>query len=822
MIDFLQSLYPDAAGYLTIWTRQDEKTYWFPINNLESIATKAIELSNLKRDVYYGMGLANEIRKPTKTSRSPRTTASTVTAIPGLWFDFDIQSPTKKNVPANIQQVIEFLKNEPFLPTILVDSGHGLHGYWLFKEMWDLTDPNEHIKAADILSRFQKYMYNRAATHGWKFDKTHDLCRILRLPGTQNYKFDPVPVKTIHKSDLRYNPDDFDSFLPDSTDAEITTTIKKLFESRPTDGSAAHVIEKCIFIQHCRDHAENLPEPYWYAMLTNISRCNDGLEACHELSKKYSKYSISETSKKYAQARNNPAPQSCEYIRNTLNFTGCPEGGCGIKNPVTWALSPAKRKKQSNSAPTETTEFIGMEKLTDLGNAERLIRLFGKDIKFCKDIGGWLLWDGSRWKNDTTGQIISLAKKSVRKFYVEASEIADSDIRKAVLSHAKRSESLQRISAMVTLAQHMVAIEPQVLDDDYWLLNCKNGVIDLKTGQLLPHDSSRNITKMAPVAFDPDAKCPAFEKFISEVFDKNDNLIRFMQRFLGYSLTGDTREQVFAVAHGAQGSNGKGTLLNLVHDILGDYAKTIQTESLLTKKNEGPSNDIAALRGARYVTASEIPPGRRMNEALIKQLTGQDTVSARFLNREFFEFLPQFKIVILANEKPTASGDDDALWRRVMLVPFTQRFTGENKNVHLRETLRAKKEVQGVLKWLVNGCLEWQKNGLMPPEEVVQATQNYHEDMDIIQRWIHDSCFIDKINFKKREKTSILYQNFMIYVQNMGEKAFFSQTKFSQSLVKKGFEPYRNSSGRYILGLSLLDQTHIDQGFSQDFRQNPF
>jgi archaellum biogenesis ATPase FlaH len=361
MISFLETLYPDAQGFITIWTRQDERTTWLPIDNLPAIAQTAHDLSAAGKDVYFGVGLAAEPGTP-KT----RTKRDTVSAIPGFWFDFDIISPVKKNVPATIKEVIEFLRPFPFMPSIIVDSGHGVHAYWLLREMWYLTDPSDRLRAADILQRLQKHLCERALTeHKWKFDKTSDLCRILRLPGTQNYKFEPVPVNVIHSIPDRYNPDDFDSWLPDSTDDELTQTAGRIFETRPTDGAAQLIIDGCRFIQHCRDDAATLPEPEWYAALTNLSRAKDGLAACHAISEPYPRYSAKETNKKYAHARSNPAPQSCEYIRS-IGFQGCPAGGCGVKNPASFALSPKLREKPKPKPKLQSAAELEQEDIPDL------------------------------------------------------------------------------------------------------------------------------------------------------------------------------------------------------------------------------------------------------------------------------------------------------------------------------------------------------------------------------------------------------------------------------------------------------------------------
>jgi len=357
-----------------------------------------------------------------------------------------------------------------------------------------------------------------------------------------------------------------------------------------------------------------------------------------------------------------------------------------------------------------------------------------------------------------------------------------------------------------------MAVRVEELDSDIWLLNVLNGVVDLRTGKLLAHDPCRLITKIAPVVYDPAADCPRFKTFLTEVFPNGKNIISFVQRLIGYSLTGDTREQQLTVAWG-NGSNGKGTSLNLIQEMLGDYAQSTPADTLMAKKYDGGiPNDIARLRGARFVLASETQEGRRLNEPLIKQMTGQDRLAARFLRCEYFEFMPEFKLFLLTNDKPVARGDDAALWRRIMLVPFTVKFEGEQCDKTLPDKLR--KELPGILKWAVDGCLSWQKNGLAPPAEVIQATQEYRSENDVLEKWIEERCF--KSNSAAR-RTSILFRDFMKWVEETGEKVLTTQMKFSQNLKKKGIEISKDGVGLSLArGIDIkaeCRQPQQNQGF---------
>jgi putative DNA primase/helicase len=303
-------------------------------------------------------------------------------------------------------------------------------------------------------------------------------------------------------------------------------------------------------------------------------------------------------------------------------------------------------------------------KLTDLGNAERLVYHFGEQIRYCHAWKKWLVWDGVRWVVDQSGQIYQIAKKVVRKIYREVQSASESNVRREIARHAYASESDRRIAAMISLAQSEVSIRPELLNADPWLLNCLNGTIDLRTGRLLPHTMEHFITKLAPVNCDPNAGCERWLEFLDRIMDGNEQLISFLQRAIGYALTGETSEQCLFIFHGS-GANGKSTFLQAISSILGDYAMSTPTETLLVKRRGAIPNDVARLKGARFVIACEADAENRLAESLIKQMTGGDTISARFLHQEWFDFDPTHKVFFGTNHKPVIRGTDYAIWRRV-------------------------------------------------------------------------------------------------------------------------------------------------------------
>jgi putative DNA primase/helicase len=434
--------------------------------------------------------------------------------------------------------------------------------------------------------------------------------------------------------------------------------------------------------------------------------------------------------------------------------------------------------------------------LTDLGNAERFAKLH-KDKARHVPAWGWLVWDGRRWRLDEAHTVTNLAIETVRAIYREAAECADANRRKQLADHAKRSESRQRIEAMLKLAEALLAEPPSAFDRDPYLLNVTNGTIDLRKMQFREHRREDNITKIAPVEFDPTARCPLWEAFLDRIFDGNHALISFLQRAVGYALTGDTREQCLFILWGT-GANGKSTFVTTIQAILGDYALQTPTETLLAKRTEYIPNDIARLKGARFVSAIESAEGRKLNEPLIKQMTGGDKISARFLHREWFDFYPEFKIFLATNHKPVIRGTDHAIWRRIRLIPFTVTIPEDEQDKELPRKLLA--EASGILNWALEGCLAWQREGLEVPDEVRQATESYRAEMDVLAAFLDDRCILDP---NTRVTSKELYQAYMSWCRDCGEEPL-SQRAFGRALSERGFTPAKLTGGtRGWVGIAL-------------------
>lgn len=448
---------------------------------------------------------------------------------------------------------------------------------------------------------------------------------------------------------------------------------------------------------------------------------------------------------------------------------------------------------------------------TDYGTAERIVSTFGDHIHYDCDSGRWLVWTGQHWAEDKTGQIERMAKSVIRAMYTELPKIEDPKVRDAAYKYLKNSEQIARIRAAIALAQ----TEPNIpvlsadMDSDPWALNCPNGIVDLRTGRLSDHDPAKLNTNITSIVYDPKAKCPVWEKFLFEIFDNDAELVQFAQQAVGYSLTGDTREQLFFILYG-HGSNGKSTFLSIMRELGGSYATNTSTDTLLDRNNSGIPNDIARLRNVRMVTASETKAGRRLAEELIKQLTGGDPVTARFLHNEFFDFIPKFKLWLACNHQPRIDGQDSGMWRRVRLIPFNVRFQdhdcpeGPYKDKTLPDRLRA--ELPGILAWAVSGCLDWQKNGLGKPAAVVAATGRYQQNMDVLGEFIATSCVCMP---GAKTKSSELYSAYSEWSERNREKPL-SQKMFSLRLEERDQfvkRPYHGAFYWHGIGLVNIQQT---------------
>lgn len=428
-------------------------------------------------------------------------------------------------------------------------------------------------------------------------------------------------------------------------------------------------------------------------------------------------------------------------------------------------------------------------RLTELGNAERIAYEYGHVIKFVNDIG-WFIWDGKRWKIDNKKEIERITAKVLRSLNKSEDE---SEMKWARMCE-RRNVRMNSIKDLMPL----VPGERQEFDTHKYLLNVENGIVDLKTGKLQQHDRELGLTKITNIAFDENAKCPEWLNFLDQIFQGDKELAEYMQRLIGYSLTGEITEQIMVFLIGG-GSNGKSTFINIIKDIMGDYGRQAKSDTFIKKKETGANNDIARLVGSRFVSAIESEDGEQLSEAFVKQITGGEPVLARFLRQEFFEFIPEFKVFFTTNHKPVIKGVDEGIWRRIRLIPFNLQLPKEKRDKKLPEKLSL--EMPGILNWAIEGCLKWQQSGLNDPAIVMKATGDYKEEMDILGPFMFECCF-------KREDVQVeakdLYEVYANWCFRNGEHQLKNRA-FYRILETQGFKRERGNRNKYyIKGVTLM------------------
>ena len=462
-------------------------------------------------------------------------------------------------------------------------------------------------------------------------------------------------------------------------------------------------------------------------------------------------------------------------------------------------------------------EFRGIH-FTDAGNAELMARKYRGQVLYCPDVNSYLVYDGSRYVKDENSRVEWMMKCTLKEWMTKANQDSDEDRRKRTIQHILKSENQNRIKAAADSlkSEPNISVKLETFDTDIWKFNVANGTLNLKTGILLPHRSEDLLMKKSPVKFDPDAKCPNWVSFMDSITNGDKELQLFLQEALGYSLTGATKEQCIFIMHG-NGANGKSTFVEIAREVLGDYGMQIPVETLLVRKHEGASNDVAALKGARFAAASEAEKGQSLAESKIKQLVaGNDKISARFLYGEFFEYVPQFKIFLATNWMPRISGTDQGIWRRIRLIPFAVEFLdpklhpdapdNRKQDRALGDKLRA--ELSGILNWMIEGCLRWQQGGLSRPAVVTAATESYRDDNDPVGQFIGDCCTIkDRCN----ASFASIYESYYQWAEVNHERAI-SRKEFSQRLGAKGYARERKgkSGEMHVVGLELVRVPGID------------
>jgi putative DNA primase/helicase len=396
--------------------------------------------------------------------------------------------------------------------------------------------------------------------------------------------------------------------------------------------------------------------------------------------------------------------------------------------------------------------------LTEDGIALAFAEKYRDVLRYCHHTGAWFHWNGQRWKREETALAFSWSREVCRQL---ATATDNSKIR-ATLAKAAVAASVERFAK----SDRAFAVTSEVWDADPWLLGTPGGTVDLRTGSLRdawPTDHITKQTAVAPAEVLHDEH-PLWTEFLSKATKGDEKLQKFLQQMVGYCLTGDVREECLFFVYGL-GGNGKGVFLQTIGNILSDYASSAAMDTFTASLGDKHPTDLAKLRGARMVTASETEEGRAWAESRIKELTGNERpISARFMRRDFFEYWPTFKLVFVGNHKPVLRNVDDAARRRFNIIPFTHK--PENPDTELKDKLRA--EYPAILRWMIDGCLDWQKNGLVRPPVVIEATDEYFSEQDTLRQWIEECCDVGP---KESDTSDALFASFKAWAERNGEAA---------------------------------------------------
>jgi putative DNA primase/helicase len=461
----------------------------------------------------------------------------------------------------------------------------------------------------------------------------------------------------------------------------------------------------------------------------------------------------------------------------------------GLKRPRN---GPSAADRQLDPITAECSRFGE----TDTDNALRLQARFGHGLRYVGEHGKFYWYDGKRWRADLGRQSRRCMQETARFIDKEARFLLGTEAQDARIAWAKTSLGGSAIDRALEQVKPYLDTRADQFDANGWLLNVENGTLDLRTSELHPHAAADLITRITPVSFDPNAECPRFRRFLRKVMRGSKSLVRFLRQFIGYTLTGDIREQVFVYLKGG-GSNGKSTLVVILQALLGDYAVAMPTETLLAKRNPTIPNDIARLKGARMACAVEANAGRQLDEALVKSVTGGDPVTGRFLYGEYFSFVPEFKLYFVANDDPRVRSTDEAIWRRILVVPFDYKVPEAEKDKML--TAKLKEELPVILAWAVNGCQEWRAGGLVVPEKVRSATKRYRTAVDHVGRFLGELVTFE---VSASVPTSDLHKAYANWCAFENEKPL-DDKKLAQHLEEAGLTKARTAKTRVWKGARL-------------------
>ncbi|NJH87351.1 DNA primase [Staphylococcus agnetis] len=450
---------------------------------------------------------------------------------------------------------------------------------------------------------------------------------------------------------------------------------------------------------------------------------------------------------------------------------------------------------------TEKKKEYPVRSYDDTGNADRFIDRYGQLYKYSYISNKFYIYDGTKWAVDDRGSIRRLIDEMIEDIKDEkvmhSDDVSEDEAREFFQKYYKKTRGTQAKKNIMNELMHRQPVTPDDFDKDNMLLNVANGYIDLTSRELYPHDITQMFSQIANTDYSEKMQPAVWLDFLNDIFDGDKEVIRYIQKALGYSLTGSTREQVMFILHG-KGRNGKSIFVETIAEILGDYSNNMQAKSLMVKKNDNVNTDIARLSKARFVTSSEPNEGFRFDEGLIKQITGGDKVTARFLYAEEFEYTPKFKIWVSTNHKPIIRGTDDGIWRRLVLIPFEVQIPEEKVDKDLKYKLL--REAPAILNWMTEGAYMWMQEGLEMPDKLKDASQSYRTEMDVVEQFIEEKCNRMK---GARETGKKLYDEYKVWADENNEYKM-DKNKFGKKMKEK-FESKKMNNGVNYIGIELKE-----------------
>lgn len=788
-------------------------------------------------DIYFGVHPAKAI--PVRKNKEGkvihpkflRATLEDIAAISCLFAEFDSHEEDGKG------NLFERIKSIHPTPSVLVDSGGGYHAYWLLYHPVPIKDKKDQFQMADIQARWVAMMGGD--------QNAKDLARVLRVPGTYNYKYDPPKEVVIVWSDMdcMYELAELAALLP-KVDPPGDVVIHPAAPA-PGGKNGSRWLDQAIqkrqpgtsdatgfwLARQCQ--ADGLSEGDVEEILLNYQHAVRGMDS-------HSGYTEKDALRNVHSAFKSPPLEPAKS--RTPRVTPAPRvNGNGHHPEPTAAPAPMMEAvlempeeppplEGTTSAPPKIAMLASAEnslpaavkieldrveqcfRMNEVGDADLMTDLFRDQVVYDHAEKRWYIWRGHYWERDRTGYIYQLISRRVAPHYLDLSaemtrRDADAKLIKSMIDRASQLRSKKRMEAVLDLASKNfgMGLTGDEWDKDPWMLGCPNGVVDLRTGDFRagkPGDYIRSkcVTEWHGLY----AECATWIEFMNQVFGEKFEIVSFMARMLGYGITGLSVEHLFPILWG-EGGNGKGTMLETLAKVLGpEITSPSNSEALMAKSQpgSGPQPFLYDLRGKRLVWASESGEGRRIDEGLVKQLTGGDRLKVRTLYTEAVEFDPTHLIMLLTNHKPHINADGRAIWRRVVLIPFEEAFVENPTKEHehkqdpfLKEKLL--KEAPGILAWLVQGCLDWQERRLQPPDEVIAATAAYREEEDVIGHFLAERCVVRPFALTK---SSILYSAYSTWAKDGGMTPM-SLMAFGQR-IRKRF-PARESHGIWYDGLAI-------------------